>query len=73
MEQVREAVSIWFEARGLPRSCRLKKYEEEAARIAYHQHRNRIARQSHTKETRRRLRQMGINPDRLRLCVPPDP
>ena len=73
MEQVREAVSIWLEAQDLPRSCRSQKYEQAAIRIAYYQHRNRVARLSHTKDTRRRLRQMGINPDRLRSCVPPEP
>ena len=73
MEQVREAVSIWFEAQELPRSYRSQKYEQGAIRIAYYQHRNRIARLSHTKNTRRRLRQLRINPDRLRSCVPPEP
>ena len=73
VEQVREAVGIWFEAQELPRACRSQKYEQGAIRFAYYQHRNRIARLSHTKETRRRLRRIGINPDRLRSCVPPDP
>ena len=73
VEQVREAVSTWFEAQDLPRSCQSQKFEQSAARLAYYRRRNRIARLSHTKETRRRLRQIGINPDRLRSCVPLEP
>ena len=72
VEQVREAVSIWFEAQELPRACRLRKYEDGAARLAYYQRRNHLARRCHTKKTRRRLRKIGINPDRLRSCGPSD-
>ena len=73
VEQVRESLGIWFEAQELPRTCRFKKYEQAEARVAYYQHRNRVARQCHTKKTRQRLRSMGINPDKLRSCVPRDP
>jgi hypothetical protein len=73
VEQVREAACVWVEAQDLSAPARRRKYRKAAARIAYYQRRNQQARQSHTKTTRQRLRNLGITVNQLRSCVPGEP
>ena len=72
MEQVRTAACAWVQGLNLPPSARRGVYQETVERIAYYQRRNQQARQSHTKTTRRRLKELGIKVDRIRSCVPDD-
>ena len=73
VEQVRRAADVWIAACDLPRSMREQAYRRAAERIAYYQHRNQQARLSHTRKTIRRLRELGIEPDQLKSCLPRDP
>jgi hypothetical protein len=70
VEHVRLAAGAWFEAHCLPRSARLRRYQQAAERIAYHQLRNMEARRSHTKTTLRRLHRMNIWLSHLPSCMP---
>jgi hypothetical protein len=72
VEQVRDAASAWIEGQALPPSARPIVYRKVAERIGYYQHRNRQARQSHTKKTLSRLRNLGIEVGHLKSCVPDD-
>jgi len=49
---------------------RLKREQEKQD---YYQRRNRQARLSHTKTRRERLAALGIDPDRIKSCVPRAP
>ncbi len=72
-EQMRHAALTWVATRDPRRSGRRRQCHQAARRIAYHPRRNRQARASHTKTTRRKPRKPGIRVDRLRTCVPDDP
>ncbi len=73
VEQVLQAACAWVVAQALPPPARVVIYRQAAERIAYYQDRNRRARQSHTKRTLRRLRELGIEADQLNSCVPNKP
>jgi SRSO17 transposase len=68
-EQVRRAMNTWLTTfdQDLAPLQRLKREQEKQR---YYQRRNRQARLSHTKTRRKRLASLGIDPDRIKSCVP---
>ena len=73
LEQVRGATNAWLEAAGMTRQKRNERYEKELNYIRYHQHRNDQARRSNIKATRKALTELGIDPDRIKSCIPSGP
>jgi len=73
IEQVRGATNAWLEAAGMTRQKRNERYENELKNIHYYQHRNDQARRSNTKASRKALGELGINPDRIKSCIPSGP
>ena len=69
VDQVRYALSQWFQGRRLGRYARRILLEDAAALIAYHRRRNTEAKLSHTKTTRETLFESGIDMDRIRSCL----
>lgn len=70
-EQVRRAANVWMEAaQGLTKVERLQR---ELAKQQYYRRRNAQAQKSHTKTRTARLRSQGIDPDRIKTCIPPAP
>ena len=71
-EQVRRAMNTWLEAaRGrLSKEARLRR---ELAKQQYYQRRNAQARRAHTKTRTAILRSLGIDADRIKSCIPPEP
>lgn len=72
MEQVRRAVNAWLKATA-PRLTKTECLEKELAEQKYHQSRNAQARRSHTKTRKARLKELGIDADRINSCVPKSP
>ena len=69
LNQVRDALAAWWQA--LPFGWRTRKriLETAAWRISYLRYRNTEARVCHAKKTRQRLRDLGIEIERIRTCV----
>ena len=70
VEQVRSAIDVWLNAADLNPSSRRERYEDELEKQKYYQRRNKQARTSHTKTRVRRLAAMGIDPDKIKSCIP---
>jgi SRSO17 transposase len=70
MEQVRRAIAAWLRVATAPRT-KTEGLEKELAKQHYHQKRNAQAQRSHTKTRKARLKDLGINVDRIKSCVPP--
>jgi SRSO17 transposase len=68
-EQVRRAMNAWLEV-AVRRLTKAERFERELAKQRYYQRRNAQARRSHTKMRRTRLKALGIDPDRIKSCVP---
>jgi SRSO17 transposase len=68
-EQVRRAMNAWLEA-AAARLTKAERFERELANQRYYQRRNAQARRSHTKTRRARLKALGIDPDRIKSCIP---
>jgi SRSO17 transposase len=68
-EQVRRAMNIWLEA-ATGRLTPAQRLERELAKQRYYQRRNAQARRSHTKTRRAELKALGIDPDRIKSCIP---
>jgi hypothetical protein len=67
--QIHTAVSAVIRSLWLDDQAADAIYTQAAAEIQWAQHRNAQARKSHTKTTRRRLRQLGIQLSSLKRCV----
>jgi SRSO17 transposase len=65
-EQVRRALSLFLRAAPLPRRCRNAMYCGEESRKTYYQRRNALASKSHCKTRKRRLLELGIDPDKIK-------
>lgn len=65
-EQVRRAMNVYLDARDLPPRCRECAYEKELSRQSYYQHRNAQASKHHRKRRRKRLLELGIDPDKIK-------
>jgi SRSO17 transposase len=72
VEQVRSAVNQWLASMSLPTSARNQRLQTELDRQAYHKKRNATARKSHTKTQMQKLINLGIDPDRIKSCIPKD-
>ena len=72
MEQVRRAMNTWLSAVGQPLTAK-QRLERELEIQQYYQRRNRQARRSHTKTRIAKLKSLGIDPDRIKTCVPAPP
>ncbi len=68
-EQVRRAVNIWLQTAG-PRLTKIERLERELAKQDYYQKRSAQAHRSHTKTRRARLKNLGIDADRIKSCLP---
>jgi SRSO17 transposase len=71
-EQVRRAMNAWLEI-AERRLTKAERFERELAKQRYYQRRNAQTRRSHTKTRRARLKSLGIDPDRIKSCVPRSP
>jgi hypothetical protein len=70
VEQVRRAANVYLTTIDLPRRIRVARYQQEADRQAYHSHRAAQAARSHHKTRRKRLAELGIDPDRIKSVAP---
>jgi SRSO17 transposase len=73
MEQVRGAVNAWLEAVSMTPHKRRERYEDERKHIEYHQRRNEHSRVHNTWARRQALAELGIDPDRIKSCIPSGP
>lgn len=73
VEQVRSAVNTWLSAADLKPEARQKRYEDELKNQRYYQSRSNQARTSHTKTRIKRLNALGIDPDKIKSCIPRHP
>lgn len=69
-EQVRRAANVVLQSVHLPPRVRSRLHREESVRQTYHVGRNARASKSHQKTRRKRLAELGINPDKIK-SVPP--
>jgi SRSO17 transposase len=69
VEQVRRAMNAWLSAEQWAGCSRREHYKVERAKQDYYQHRNRQARESHTKTRLARLRALGIDADHIKSCL----
>lgn len=65
MEQVRRAANVFIKSINLPRRYRLQFYRKEVERQTYYARRNGRSATSHRKTRRKRLIEIGIDPDRI--------
>ena len=70
VEQVRSAMNVWLNSVTLPRHAKKQALVDEIQRQQYYQHRNEVARKSHTKTKNKRLLALGIDPDAIKSCIP---
>ena len=73
MEQVRRAANVFIDSIGLPPRSRQQRYEQEANRQKYYAHRNAQAAKSHRKTRRKRLAELGIDPEIIKSVYPKPP
>ncbi len=66
MEQVRRATDVAIETIGMNRCDRERKLSAEVRRQNYYARRNAAAAKSHKKTRRKRLAELGIDPDRIK-------
>jgi len=71
-EQVRRAMNAWLEA-AVGRLTRAERLQRELTKQQYYQRRNAQARRSHTKTRKARLKSLGIDPERIKSCIPRSP
>jgi len=69
-EQVRRAANVVVQSLNLPRRTREQLYREESQRQNYYARRNAQASKSHRKTRRKRLAELGIDPEKIK-SVPP--
>jgi hypothetical protein len=68
VSQVRQAASAVIQSWWLPPRAAEELISNTAYKLAYHQRRNRQARQSHTKTRIRKLQELGIDLDHIHRC-----
>lgn len=73
LEQVRRAANVFVASIGLAPRCRAQLYRKEVDRQAYYARRNAQASKSHRKTRRKRLAQIGIDPDKIKSVPPKTP
>ena len=65
-EQVRRAMNVFLEVQNLPPRLQDAAYKSELARQSYYQRRNAQASKSHRKRREKQLKQIGIDPNRIK-------
>ena len=65
-EQVRRTMNVYLEVNDQPRRYRERAYEKELSQQTYYQHRNAQASKYHGKRRRKRLLELGIDPDKIK-------
>ena len=70
VEQVRLAASAWITAQQVKPSVQYHFFQKVVDVIMYRQIRNRDARVSHWKKTRKELKALGINVNEIPSCIP---
>ncbi|OWK34632.1 Mobile element protein [Fimbriiglobus ruber] len=70
VEAVRRAVNAWLQATTTPTS-KTERLQKELNEQRYYEKRRKQACLSHTKTRKKRLKELGIDPDRIRSCLPP--
>lgn len=73
LEQVRRAMDVFLQAIGLSRSQRRRSLESELERQRYYQSRNATASRSHRKTRLKQLKQLEIDPDKIKSVFPKKP
>ena len=73
LEQVRRAANVFIDSIGLSRKTRRRMFQQEVDRQQYYQCRNAAASASHRKKRYRQLRNLGIDPDRIKSVYPKEP
>jgi SRSO17 transposase len=66
MEQVRRAMDVVVATRDLSRPDRQRNLAQEVKRQQYYARRNAVAAKSHQKTRRKRLKELGIDPDKIK-------
>jgi hypothetical protein len=69
-KQVRRAANVVVQSLKVPPRTREQLYRAESERQNYHAHRNAQASKSHRKTRRKRLAELGVDPDKIK-SVPP--
>jgi hypothetical protein len=69
IEQVRRAINAWLTV-AAERLTTRERFQRELTKQHYYQRRNAQAQRSHTKTRKARLASLGIDPDRIKSCVP---
>jgi len=72
VEQVRHAATVYLSSLDLPPRSRTRRYQQEAERHAYYARRAAQAAKSHQATRRKKLAQLGIDPDKIK-SVPEKP
>lgn len=72
-EQVRRAANVVVDAMTYPPRTRERLYKKEAARQSYHARRNAQASKSHRKTRRKRLAELGSDPEKIKSLTPKHP
>lgn len=70
VEQVRSAINVYLQSIDLPPAARHKAYQKEIDKQNYYQKRNAHARESHHKTRVEELLAIGIDPDKIKSCIP---
>ena len=70
IEQVRRAANAFIESMNLPPKARKSRYEQELTNQQYYARRNATAAKSHRKKRMKRLKEIGIDPDRIKSVTP---
>ncbi len=67
--QIRDALTAWFDVESLGPRARKRRLEKAAWQISYTRNRNAAAKVSHRKTTIQRLQKRGIDITKIRTCV----
>jgi hypothetical protein len=70
VEQVRRAMNAYLKVCHLPLAWQKKELQRELDRQAYYQRRNAQAKKSHTKTRTKHYREMGIEIEKIKSCIP---
>lgn len=70
VEQVRRAMNVWLSAADLSATKRRERYQAELDKQAYYQRHSEQSAASHHKTRIAQYHAMGIDPDRIKSCIP---
>lgn len=73
LEQVRRACNVLVASFGLPPRCQNHNFTAEVKRQTYYARRNAQAAKSHRKTRRKRLKKIGIDPEKIKSVSPKPP